>query len=176
MGATITHGNAGYLTYFRNYASSQFAAPAVFGATGAQTGNVTALQLDAGDVDMTVVGNVLGSAAATSLGTAPVSASYIGSGPDGASIFELGDNANHNGAGMADVAYTSLWWHANYDTVSAAVVWNPSIAARTLPASLYRSAKPAWWPAGSAWPWAGSDLTPMVGVLPAKARSDTLGP
>ena len=25
MGATTTHGNAGYLTYFRNYASSQFA-------------------------------------------------------------------------------------------------------------------------------------------------------
>jgi hypothetical protein len=175
MGATITHGNAGYLTYFRNYASSQFAAPAVYGSTGAQTGNITALQLDAGDVDMTVVGNVLGSATATDLGTAPVSATYIGTGPDTPSILELGDNANHDGVGMADVAYTSLWWHGNYDTVNHAVMWNPSIAARTLPPSLYLSGKPAWWPAGSAWPWAGADLSPMVGTLPAKSRSDALG-
>jgi hypothetical protein len=28
MGATTTHGNAGYLTFYRNHASSQFAAPA----------------------------------------------------------------------------------------------------------------------------------------------------
>jgi hypothetical protein len=176
MGATITHGNAGYLTYLRNYASSQFAAPAVYGSTGAQTGNITALQFDAGDVDMTVVGNVLGSASATSLGTAPVSAAYVGAGPGTPSILELGDNANHDGAGMADVAYTSLVAHGNYDTVTAGVLWSPSIATRTLPASLYRAAKPGWWPAASPWPWAGPDVTPMVGTLPAKARSDSLGP
>ena len=176
MGATITHGNAGYLTYFRNYSSSQFASPAVAGATGSQNGNVTSLQFDSGDIDMTVVGNVLGSSASSDLGTAPVSATYIASGPGPSSIFELGDNANHNGVGMADVAYTSLWWHANYDTVSKAVVFNPSISARALPASLYLATRPAWWPAGNPWPWAGSDLTPMVGALPAKARSDMLGP
>jgi hypothetical protein len=176
MGASITHGNAGYLTYFRNYASSQFAPPAVYGSTGAQTGNITALQFDAGDVDMTVVGNVLGSGAGTDLGTAPVSTTLYGTGPDTSSIYELGDNANHNGAGMADVAYTSLWAHGNYDTVTKGIVWNPSIAPRLLPASLYLAAKPAWWPAASAWPWAGADLTPMVGVLPAKARSESLGP
>jgi len=50
MGAATTHGNAGYLTYFRNYASSQFAPPAVWGSTATQTGNVTALQFDATDV------------------------------------------------------------------------------------------------------------------------------
>jgi hypothetical protein len=176
MGATITHGNAGYLTYFRNYASSQFAPPAVYGSTGAQSGNITALQFDAGDIDMTVIGNVLGSAAASDLGTAPLSTTLYGTGPDAPSIYELGDNANHNGAGMADVAYTSLWAHGNYDTVSKTVVWSPTIAVRTLPASLYLTAKPGWWPAASAWPWAGADLTPMIGVLPAKARSDSLGP
>jgi hypothetical protein len=175
MGASITHGNAGYMTYFRNYAGSQFAPPAVYGATDEQTGNITALQFDAGDLNMTVIGNVLGSATATSLGTAPVSDTYVATGPDGSSIFEVGDNANHDGAGMADVAYTSLWLHGNYDTVHASVVWNPSIATRTLPASLYRASKPAWWPSGDAWPWAGADLSPMVGTLPAKARSDTLG-
>ncbi|MFI5054358.1 MAG: right-handed parallel beta-helix repeat-containing protein, partial [Acidimicrobiia bacterium] len=175
MGATITHGNAGYLTYFRNYASSQFAAPAVAGSTDKQTGNIAALQFDSGDIDMTVVGNVLGSSSADDLGTAPVSMKYISSGPDAPTVFELGDNANHNGDSQTDVAFTSLHWHANYDPVSPGVVWNPAISVRTLPASLYLSGKPAWWPADEAWPWAGSDLMPRVGTLPAKARSDALG-
>ena len=104
---------------------------------------------------MTVIGNVLGSATATSLGTAPVSDTYVGTGPDAPSIFEVGDNANHDGVGMADVAYTSLWLQGNYDTVHAAVVWSTTISTRTLPASLYRASKPAWWPSGDAWPWAG---------------------
>jgi hypothetical protein len=78
--------------------------------------------------------------------------------------------------GQSDVDYTTLWWHANYDTVTAGVKWNPAITPRTLPASLYLASRPAWWPAGGAWPWAGSDLSPMVGSLPAKARSDALAP
>jgi hypothetical protein len=176
MGATITHGNAGYMAWFRNYSSSQFASPAVAGSTDTQSGNITALQFDSGDINMTVIGNVLGSSSSNDLGTAPVSNTYIGTGPDNSSIYELGDNANHNGVGMADVAYTSLWWHGNYDTVTPGVVWNPSISTRTIPASLYLSAKPGWWPANTAWPWAGPDLNPMVGTLPAKARSDAMGP
>jgi hypothetical protein len=56
------------------------------------------------------------------------------------------------------------------------VKWSDAINTRTLPASLYLTAKPAWWPSASPWPWAGSDLTPMVGTLPAKARSDALAP
>ena len=60
MGATITHGNAGYLTFFRNYSSSQFAPPAVDGSTDKQTGNIVAIQFDTGDINMTVIGNVLG--------------------------------------------------------------------------------------------------------------------
>jgi hypothetical protein len=173
MGASITHGNAGYMTYFRNYASSQFASPAVFGSTVSQTGNVTALQFDAGDLDMTVIGNVLGSAMATSLGTAPVSSAFVATGSDTPSILEVG--AGTGGLGMNDVAFKSLWLHGNFDTVNGAVQWNPSIQTHALPASLYLKAKPAWWPAGSPWPWAGPDLTPMVGKLPAKVRSDALG-
>jgi hypothetical protein len=41
-------------------------------------------------------------------------------------------------------------------------------------ASFYLHGKAAWWPSASPWPWAGSDLTPMVGTLPAKDRSDHL--
>jgi hypothetical protein len=170
MGATITHGNAGYLTFFRNYSSSQFAPPAVANSTDKQTGNITAIQFDTGDLDMTVIGNVLGSTAATDLGTAPVSKNYLADSSESGAIFDFGAN------GKSDLSYTSLWLHGNYDTVNKSAQWSPSIATHTLPASLYLATQPAWWPARTAWPWAGPDLSPMVGTLPAKTRSDRLGP
>jgi hypothetical protein len=170
MGATITHGNAGYLTYFRNYSSSQFAPPAVANSTAKQTGNITAIQFDEGDLNMTVIGNVLGSSAETDLGTAPLSKNYIADGSEAGAIFDFGSN------GKSDVSYTSLWAHGNYDTVNKSVQWSTSIATRALPASLYLTAQPAWWPAASPWPWAGPDLSPMVGTLPAKARSEQMAP
>jgi hypothetical protein len=169
MGATITHGNAGYLTFFRNYSSSQFAPPAVANSTDKQTGNILAIQFDTGDTHMTVIGNVLGSGTASDLGTAPVSAAYVSTDSDTPGIFAFGSN------GTADVSYTSLWAHGNYDTVTPGVVWSSSIATHDLPASLYRASKPSWWTAGKAWPWVGPDLDPRVQTLPAKARSDTLG-
>jgi hypothetical protein len=162
MGATTTHGNAGYLTYFRNYASSQFAPPAVWGSTDAQTGNVTALQFDGGDLGMNVIGNVLGTA-----GWSTVYDAYD-SGPK--SIYELGAG----GSGATDVAATSLYRHGNFDVVTNDVVWSPASSGRTLPPSFYLTGRPAWWPTGVAWPWAGPDLTPMAGVLPAKTRSDAM--
>jgi hypothetical protein len=152
IGATTTHGNAGYLTFYRNFSSSRFADPPVVGFSGTQTGNVAAIQLPGTDVGMNVVGNVLGQAG--------WSAVYDGSGSANA-IYRLGTTAA-----------ATIHRHGNHDTVSGATVWMPGNDARTLPASLYRSAPPGWWPAATPWPWAGPDLTPMVGTLPAKARSD----
>lgn len=158
MGASITHGNAGYLTYFRNYASSQFASPPVVGSTAAQTGNVTALQFDSGDVGMNALGNVLGTQGVTT------DFESYDSGPK--SVFELG--------GTTDVSATSLYRHGNYDTVHADVLWDSAHPVHTLPASLYLHAVPTWWPAGTTWPWVGPDRTPMLGTLPAKMRSDAM--
>jgi hypothetical protein len=168
MGATATHGNAGYLTFFRNYSSSQFAAPAVAGSTEKQTGNITAIQFDAGDVNMTVIGNVLGSSADSDLKTAPISQALVCSGSDTACIYGFGDK------GTSDVSSTSLWSHGNYDTVTPGVVWNPSITTHELPASLYLKSRPTFFSAGGAWPWVGPDLSPRVQSLPAKARSDAM--
>jgi hypothetical protein len=171
MGLTITHGNAGYITYFRNYSSSQFAAPAVAGqAMGfKQTDNLSSLQLDTGDINVTVIGNVFGSSAANDIGTGTLSSMYVTSSSGTPGIFYFGPG------GKNEVAYTTLRAHGNYDTVSAAVVWDSKITTHTLPASLYLAARPAWWPAATPWPWSGADLNPRVGVLPAKARSDSLG-
>ena len=158
MGASTTHGNAGYLTYFRNYASSQFAPPAVYGSTDVQTGNVTALQFDGGDIGMNVAGNVLGAGVSTAYDA-------YDSGPR--SIYELGAG----GSGATDIAATSLVRQGNYDYFSKKTMWYPANSPSVLPASLYLTAKPAWWPQGTSWPWVGPDLTPMVGVLPAKDRA-----
>jgi len=172
VGASTTHGNAGYLTYFRNYVSSQQApGPIIWSLPELpQTGNVMALQIDATDHHMTVMGNVLGSTTnaalgvPVSLGTANVSKVYMAYDDNGTpSIFGLGPKT--------DVSVTTLSWHGNLDTVNGKVMWNPTIATQALPASLYYAAKPAWWPAGSAWPWTGPDVTPMVGTLPAQATS-----
>lgn len=164
MGATTTHGNAGYLTYFRNHASSVFAPPAVVGSSGGQDGNVAALQFMGGDVGMNVLGNVLGAAG--------VSTEYDAEGPGSAAIYQLG----LEGAGLSDVAATTLLRHGNWDAVNATTMWDPAIAEHDLPASFYLAARPGWWPAELRWPWVGPDLDPMVGVLPARARAELLSP
>ena len=158
MGATITHGNAGYLTYFRNYASSQFASPAVVGSTAVQTGNITALQFDTGDIGMNALGNVLG--------TSGVSTTYMSSDSGQKAIFRVGSST--------DVSATSLYLHGNYDTVHDSVIWDADHATHALPPSLYRRAAPAWWPSNTAWPWIDPENSPAVGTLPAKARSDAM--
>ena len=158
VGATITHGNAGYLTFFRNYSSSQFAHPTIAGSDSTQTGNVTAIELDMGDIGMNALGNVLGTNGVTSV--------YEAYDSDPKSVYELG--------GSADVSETSLYRDGNYDAINAATMWDPSDEKHVLPPSLYRTTMPAWWPSGTPWPWAGPDVTPMVGTLPAKMRSDAM--
>ena len=118
--------------------------------------------LDGTDIGMNVLGNVLGMS-----GVSTVYDAYDG-GPF--SIYELGAG----GSGPTDIVVTSLYRHGNFDAVNSAILWNPSISVRTLPASLYLRAKPGWWPTAISWPWVGPDVAPMVGVLPAKDRSDRM--
>ena len=108
---------------------------------------------------MNVVGNVLGAAG--------VSNTYDGYNINANSIYQLAAR----GSGASDIAATSLYRDGNFDTVHSATMWAAS--ARTLPPSLYLQSKPGWWPSGTPWPWAGPDLSPMAGTLPAKARSDS---
>ena len=191
MGASITHGNAGYLTYFRNYASSQWAPSSSSNNAIVwsqpflqQYANVGSLEFDSPDLNMTVIGNILGSTTDTALGLpaslgttgsrTTVGTSTVYTQPGGSQ----GSDAIYLVASQTDVAWTSAWLHGNFDTVNKKVMWNASAltanlpaSTQTLPASLYYKASPGWWPSGTAWPWAGPDLTPMVGSLPAQQRS-----
>jgi hypothetical protein len=193
MGASTTHGNAGYLTYFRNYASTQFSPSATNQPSAAivwsqpftpQYANVAALQFDTPDLDMTVIGNVLGSTTSGSLGL-PQSLGTTSMGQNGpaatSSVYTATSSQTSLLIYMVDpsaIAWTSIWLQGNFDTVNQKVMWNASaltanlpVSTQALPSSLYRSTKPGWWPAGTPWPWVGPDLTPKVGVLPAQARS-----
>jgi hypothetical protein len=191
MGATTTHGNAGYLTYFRNYSSSQWSPSSATAGSAIiwsqpfapQYANVAALDLPAPDLKMTVIGNVLGSTGNAALGLpADLATTSTGQGQPASTSSVYASAAGSALAiylvDQSSVPWTTSWVHGNFDTVNAKVMWNASpptanlpASTQTLPASLYYAKKPGWWPAGAAWPWAGPELTPKVGTLPAKMRS-----
>jgi hypothetical protein len=59
--------------------------------------------------------------------------------------------------------------HGNYDYQSQSVKWDPGIADRDLPDSLYLESKPAFF-GGLPWPSIGPDRTPVAGTIPARER------
>ena len=107
----------------------------------------------------------------------------------GTSIYEIGwaDTGGYgscgngtNGSPYCDpTAFSTLMRWGNYDVVNAAVQWNTTEAApaaatylnanfstsyfgslaHTLPASLYHTSAPSWWPASKAWPPVGPDVS-----------------
>src|SRR5262249_19598876 len=135
-----THGNAGYFMVYRNYAPGQYAPPAIWNGSNFLTGSLAAIQFPAGNIGMSVVGNVLGSTASV---TAPASNGYdTGSSP----IYSLG--------GPDDVSTTTLFRHGNFDYFTQTTIWDASKSNHTLIPSLYRSSKPAFF-GSRAWPWVG---------------------
>ena len=117
----------------------------------------------------TFVGNVLGNGTQTlydSTSTATLSA---------ATVYRTGANALGGSYDTLDngTALRLLFRHANFDSVSNAVVYDPTVARHDLPNSLYLTGKPGFF--GSlAWPWVDPAGTTRVSVLPAKQRFDTM--
>jgi len=64
--------------------------------------------------------------------------------------------------------------HGNYDYLTSAVAWDPALAVRDLPPSLYRKSRPPFFDAGRgyAWPWVDPVAPERLFTLPAKARYD----
>jgi hypothetical protein len=62
----------------------------------------------------------------------------------------------------------------NYDYLQNRITWAANDTAHTLPNSMYLSAKPAFFNAGSGytWPWVNPTGSPQLYTLPAKARYD----
>jgi hypothetical protein len=171
LGSDSTHGNAGWLTWFRNYASGRnsFATP----GAGLPTGNLRAAGADGYSGVHTFIANVLDAAwgAASYEWTA---ASHSGSPP----IFRLGDNSNGGSGGVWDdgTAAANAYRHGNWDAATRGVVWHDGNAERDVPVSLYLTSKPPFF-GDLPWPWVnplGATPAERVGTLPAKARFDAM--
>jgi hypothetical protein len=85
-------------------------------------------------------------------------------------IWRLGYGSPGAGGAPTDpkVAQTLLR-HGNFDYVSGKVQWDPAIAERQIPKSLYLAGKPAFF-GNLTWPAIGPDLKPMAGTIPARER------
>jgi hypothetical protein len=166
-----THGNSIYHTFFRNHLRG-IRAPFVNQADGktiddsAQSANgpKRSAGLMAYSYWMSFVGNVLGASGQIA---GWVYETTVSSGRPG--IWMLGWERVTD----ARVSNTTLR-HGNFDYVTNSVKWDPVLADHTLPNSLYRTNKPAFFDAGRGytWPWVDPLGATKLYTLPAKARYD----
>jgi hypothetical protein len=165
-------GNSGWMTIFRNEATSQQKRTAAL-----ETYQIAAVSFEAQTRSMNVVGNVLG---ATGVGLTL----EVSSNPPGAftpAVWRLGQGVGAGGGTDAITAYENpaqaatttaeLFRHGNFDYVSGAVSWSSTVSTQSLPDSLYLSGKPAFFGANP-WPWVDPAGPTRTAVLPAKARFD----
>ncbi len=183
IGTDVVWGNSGWLTFFRNYASSQQRRASLV----PETWDVEAMGFEGKGVAINVVGNVLG---APGKGLAY----EVTSDPPGtrrAAVYRIGHRADGGGGqGRSDLyedpsrpgsTASTLLRHGNFDYVTGGVVWSRGIAARDLPPSLYLKEKPAFF-GDNPWPWVDPTGPKKLHVLPAKQRFDeisrrpTIGP
>ncbi len=169
LATDLVWGNSGWMTFFRNYASSQQSRTEEHERYG-----IAAIAFEGKAHYMNVVGNVLG-AQGKGLAFENLRA------PDANAVYRIGARAD-GGDGTGDIhrfedptlpgstAYTLLR-HGNFDYVTGTVGWSPAIAERALPDSLYLARKPAFF-GEHQWPWVDPLGTTKVRVLPAKARFD----
>ena len=166
-------GNSGWMTLFRNYASSQQQ------RTSVETYQIAAIALESQSRYINVVGNVLGATGAglvyqVNTGGNPPS------GPDQKTVYRIGHGVGA-GNGTDDIAtYDSptpgaaesqLYRHGNYDYVTNTVIWDPSNSNHTLPNSLYLPGTPIFFGTNT-FPWVNPVGTTKIYILPAKARWD----
>jgi hypothetical protein len=173
MGGASTWGNAGYITWFRNQSTSVYRTIQLSGPSA--PGNQAAVELDARMIAMNLVGNVLGAPG--------LAAQHETTGPvDCRTPAPFVYRFNYDGATgycsfpepMDTQASTTTLRHGNFDYVTNAVAWDPSLPREPLPSSLYLTSKPAFF-GSQRWPWVEAD-GPFVGTLPAKARFDAGAP
>jgi hypothetical protein len=87
-------------------------------------------------------------------------------------IWKIGFRGASEGYPTDGFTVSSTLRHGNYDYITKSTVWDPSIAERNIPASLYLDSKPAWFGSLS-WPAIGPDVTGYTKNIPAKLRWET---
>ena len=169
-------GNSGWMTLFRNYASSQQQR-----TSANETYQIAAIAMEVKARSMNVVGNVLGTPGLGLL----YEVNSNPPGPDQKTVYRLGHGVNAGSGGDDIGTYESpiaagstssqLYRHGNYDYVTGTVIWDPTNTNHVLPESLYLSSKPAFF-GTNRWPWVDPVGTTKLYTLPAKARWDSGSP
>jgi hypothetical protein len=199
MGEDETHGNAIYNTYFHNYSQGYRIPSWVNAYDGATINDLTGSPqgtpgpLSPAETQLytyweTFIGNVLGypgystrangwvyenSTGRPAIYVLGVGHPFGNKGPDPKAGFDT------NGKGGTTEA------HGNFDYLNNAVTWDPNYSDQNLPNSFFLTSKPAFFNAGSGYPWpwvtptGSSPIQPgpsgcggTCSGLPAKARYD----
>ena len=151
-----THGNAIYQTVFRNRLTG-------FRRTYPGLGNARTVGLMYGSWWHSFLGNVLGVPGAMQGWVYQDSNAPWG----GPAIWKLGYAPSHWEQDADATAVGSALRDGNFDYLTNILLWNG--APKTLPASFYLTAKPAFFGALT-WPWVTPEGTTKSFTLPAKSR------
>jgi hypothetical protein len=157
-----TWGNAINITVFRNHLTGRRRS---IGLNLTDGSNRRAIGIMEGHWWYTFLGNVLGEPGGNIT-------NYQQTGPswNGSVMWRLGYNPeNWNAAGDPKVLSTILRG-GNFDYATNSVRWE-NVAQQALPASLYLTAKPAFF-GNNAWPWVDPLGPVKLSTLPARARFD----
>jgi len=163
-----THGNAIYLTFFRNHLTGQR-------QHFTDRAGVRAIGLAYGSWWDSFVGNVMGRADrmagwAYEDPSMKTNTAIWGSGGIG-SIWMLGYDPERWKMAPDPKTLSTLIRGGNFDFRTNQVIWTNSLQAQTLPESLYLSAKPGFF-GDYQWPWVDPTGNTKLHALPAKARLD----
>jgi hypothetical protein len=163
-----THGNAIYLTFFRNHLTGQR-------QHFIDRRGVRAVGLAYGSWWDSFIGNVIGrpgQMAGWSYDDPSMTTKTAVWGHGGiGNLWMLGYDPERWGMAPDPMTLSTMIRGGNFDYLGNEVVWSSGLQAQTLPASLYLAAKPGFF--GSyQWPWVDPTGSTKLHALPAKARLD----
>ncbi|CAL78542.1 hypothetical protein; Pectin lyase-like (virulence factor-like) [Bradyrhizobium sp. ORS 278] len=163
-----THGNAIYLTFFRNHLTGQR-------QRFVDRSGIRAVGLAYGSWWDSFVGNVLGRPGRMNgwtyddpsmrSGTARWGQGGVGN------VWMLGYDPERWTMAADPKTLVTVIRGGNFDYLTNQVVWTDGLAEQALPASLYLSSKPGFFGARP-WPWVDPAAETKLHVLPAKERFD----
>ena len=161
-----THGNAIYLTFFRNYLTGQR-------EHFTDRAGVRAIGLAYGSWWDSFIGNVMGRPGLMAGWhyDDPSMKTNTAAWGRGGGIWMLGYDPERWAMAPDPKTLATVIRGGNFDYLSNEVVWTSSLQAQPLPASLYLNAKPGFF-GNYQWPWVDPTGNTKLHVLPAKARLD----
>ena len=156
ISADAFHGSSSHLVLLRNHADAQHPTP--------RTSHLISVDLHFLNRYVSAIGNVLGQPGMPGvyqLENVPC--------VNQPAAYKLGynDDGDCDPAGNDPLVASTFLRHGNFEYFTGSLVWDPAIPDHDLPDSYYLTARPSFF-GDLRWPPFGSDLTPRIGILPAR--------